>query len=80
MRKLMNLVYIIVAVLAALGSIGMTTLQQTVFAIGDPNIVPGEAMGHGEDVSRQAIEDPGLVPGAATGHGEDVSNIARGPR
>jgi len=79
----MNSLYIIVAVLAvvtALGSIGVTTLQQTVFAIGDPNIVPGEAMGHGEDVSRQAIEDPGLVPGAAVGHGEDVSNIARGPR
>jgi hypothetical protein len=76
----LSIIVVVLATVTAVGFMGVTTLQQTVFAIGDPNIVPGEARGHGEDVSRQAIGDPGIVPGAAVGHGEDVSNIARGPR
>jgi hypothetical protein len=78
----MNSLYIIVAVLAAvtmLASIGTTTLQQTVFAIGDPNL-DETAKGHGDDVSRQAIGDPGIVPGEAMGHGDEVSDAARTPR
>jgi hypothetical protein len=78
----MNSLYVIVAALATvalIGTVGATTLQQT-FAIGNPEILPQDAKGHGDDVSRQAIGDPNIVPGTAKGHGEDVSNAARGPR
>ena len=76
----MNSLYIIVAVLATatvIGSIGATTL---VFAIGNPEMLPQEAKGHGDEVSRQAVGDPNIVPDTATGHGDEVSDAARGPR
>ena len=76
----MKTLYTIVAVLAAvafIGSIGATSLQQTAFAVGDPNIDEA-AKGHGDDVSRQAIGDPNIVPGTAMGHGDEVSDVASG--
>lgn len=79
----MKSLYTIVALLAAIaliGTVGATTLHQAVFAIGNPELLPQDAKGHGDEVSRQAIGDPGIVPGTAKGHGEDVSNEARGPR
>ena len=80
---IMNSVYTIMAVLAAIaliGSIGATSLQRTAFAIGNPELLPQDAKGHGDRVSSQAIGNPEIVPGTAKGHGEDVSNAARGPR
>ena len=68
------------AAVALLGSIGATSLQQTAFAIGNPELLPQDAKGHGDRVSSQAIGNPEIVPGTAKGHSEDVSNAARGPR
>jgi len=78
----MNSLYVIVAALATvalIGTVGAITLQQT-FAIGNPELLPQDAKGHGDDVSRQAIGDPGIVPGTAKGHGDVVSDDARGTR
>ena len=67
----------ILAAVVLIGSIGATTLQQAVFAIGDPNQLPQDAKEHGDDVSRQAVGDPNEVPGTAMGHGDEVSDEAR---
>jgi hypothetical protein len=74
----MNSLYIVAAVLPAvalIGSIGGTTLQQTVFAVGDPN-KKETAKSQGERVSSHGWGDPDQI----NGHGEDVSDVARGTR
>jgi len=80
MKNLYTSVLAVMAAAALLGSIGATSLQQTAFDIGNPELLPQDAKGHGDRVSSQAIGNPEIVPGTAKGHGEDVSNAARGPR
>ena len=66
------------ATLAIVSGLTIIMGQEVAFAIGNPEIVPGTAQGHGDEVSRQAVGDPNIVPGTAKGHGDEVSGIASG--